>query len=50
MKKLFAAALAAVSLLAIAPAAQAAAQVKVGVLTCTVEPRHRPSSSARPRT
>ncbi len=38
MNKLFTAAVAAVSLLAIAPAAQAAAQVKVGVLTCTVEP------------
>lgn len=38
MKKSLAAAVAALSLLAVAPAAQADARIQVGVLTCSVEP------------
>lgn len=38
MKKSLAAAVAALSLLAVAPAAQAEARIQVGVLTCSVEP------------
>lgn len=38
MNKSLAAAVAAVSLLAVAPAAQAEARIQVGVLTCSVEP------------